>query len=51
MGAIVRILPTLPEITVFEEEPEIGAAPQAPFAIEKEGDTVAIGEMEFDFVE
>ena len=100
MGAIVRILPTLPEITVFEEEPEIEAAPQAPFAIEKEGgiyvvtgpameqlidsvnfsdqeslnyfhrtlrsrgvidalraagakegDTVAIGEMEFDFVE
>lgn len=100
MGAIVRILPTLPEITVFEEEPEVEAAPKAPFAIgkedgiyvvtgpameqlvdsvnfsdqeslnyfhrtlrsrgvidalraagAKEGDTVAIGEMEFDFVE
>ncbi|MCI7736822.1 MAG: GTPase ObgE [Clostridiales bacterium] len=100
MGAIVRILPTLPEITVFEEEPEVEAAPKAPFAIEKEdgiyvvtgpameqlvdsvnfsdeeslnyfhrtlrsrgvidalraagakeGDTVAIGEMEFDFIE
>ena len=100
MGAIVRILPTLPEITVFEEEPEVEAAPKAPFAIgkedgiyvvtgpameqlvdsvnfsdqeslnyfhrtlrsrgvidalraagAKEGDTVAIGEMEFDFIE
>ena len=100
MGAIVRILPTLPDITVFEEEPEVEAAPKAPFAIgkedgiyvvtgpameqlvdsvnfsdqeslnyfhrtlrsrgvidalraagAKEGDTVAIGEMEFDFVE
>ena len=100
MGAIVRILPTLPEITVFEEEPEAIAAPEAPFAIDrdgavyvvsgpamemlidsvnfsdeqslnyfhrtlrsrgvidalraagaKEGDTVAIGDMEFDFIE
>ena len=100
MGAIVRILPTLPEITVFEEEPEAIAAPEAPFTIDrdgavyivsgpamemlidsvnfsdeqslnyfhrtlrsrgvidalraagaKEGDTVAIGEMEFDFIE
>ncbi|MDO5299777.1 MAG: GTPase ObgE [Clostridia bacterium] len=100
MGAIVRILPTLPEITVFEEEPEIVAEEQAPFTVEKdqgvyfvsgqamdrligsvnfqdeqslnyfhrtlrsrgvidalraqgakEGDTVVIGEMEFDFVE
>ena len=100
MGAIVRILPTLPEITVFEEEPEAIAAPEAPFTIDrdgavyvvsgpamemlidsvnfsdeqslnyfhrtlrsrgvidalraagaKEGDTVAIGDMEFDFIE
>ena len=100
MGAIVRILPTLPEITIFEEEPEAIAAPEAPFTIDrdgavyvvsgpamemlidsvnfsdeqslnyfhrtlrsrgvidalraagaKEGDTVAIGDMEFDFIE
>ena len=100
MGAIVRILPTLPEITVFEEEPEAITAPEAPFTIDrdgeiyvvsgpamemlidsvnfsdeqslnyfhrtlrsrgvidalraagaKEGDTVAIGDMEFDFIE
>lgn len=100
MGAIVRILPTLPEITVFEEEPEAIAAPETPFTIDrdgavyvvsgpamemlidsvnfsdeqslnyfhrtlrsrgvidalraagaKEGDTVAIGDMEFDFIE
>jgi len=100
MGAIVRILPTLPEITVFEEEPEPIAAPEEPFTVSrdgavyvvsgpamdmligsvnfadeqslnyfhrtlrsrgvidalraagaKEGDTVAIGEMEFDFIE
>ena len=100
MGAIVRILPTLPETMVFEEEPEVEEGPQAPFTIEKEdgvyvvsgpvmeqlidsvnfsdeeslnyfhrtlrsrgvidalraagakeGDTVAIGEMEFDFIE
>ena len=100
MGAIVRILPTLPEITVFEEEPEAIAAPEAPFTIDrdgavyivsgpalemlidsvnfsdeqslnyfhrtrrsrgvidalraagaKEGDPVAIGDMEFDFIE
>ena len=100
MGAIVRILPTLPETTVFEEEPEVEEGPQVPFVIDiedgvyvvsgpameqlidsvnfddeeslnyfhrtlrsrgvidalraagaKEGDTVAIGEMEFDFIE
>ena len=100
MGAIVRILPTLPETGVFEEEPEAEEAPQAPFTVEiedgvyvvsgpameqlidsvnfsdeeslnyfhrtlrsrgvidalrkagaTEGDTVAIGEMEFDFIE
>ena len=100
MGAIVRILPTLPEITVFEEEPEVIEQESVPFTIQKEdgvyivtgramdmllgsvnfddeqslnyfhrtlrargvidalraegakeGDTVVIGEMEFDFVE
>ncbi|MDO5378300.1 MAG: GTPase ObgE [Clostridia bacterium] len=100
MGAIVRLLPTLPEITVFEEEPEAENAPQKPFEVVREGgvyvvsgpameqligsvnfddeeslgyfhrtlrgrgvidalraagasegDTVVIGEMEFDFVE
>ena len=100
MGAIVRILPTLPECRVFEEELPVETAEQAPFTIEKdggyyvvsgpameqlidsvnftdqeslnyfhrtlrsrgvidalraagakEGDSVIIGEMEFDFVE
>lgn len=100
MGAIVRLLPTLPEMTVFEEEPEIAQTPQKPFEVAREGgvyvvsgpameqligsvnfddeesmgyfhrtlrsrgvidalraagasegDTVVIGEMEFDFVE
>ena len=100
MGAIVRILPTLPEITVFEAEPEVIAEEAAPFTVRKEdgvfivegkamellidsinfsdeqslnyfhrtlrsrgvidalraagaqeGDTVAICDMEFDFVE
>ncbi len=37
MGAIVRILPTLPEMLVFPEEPEIIAEEQAPFTILKEG--------------
>ena len=100
MGAIVRTLPTLPEMTVFPEEPEIAAQEQKPFEVTKaygayvvsgpvverligsvnfedqesmnyfhrtlrsrgvidalraagakEGDTVIIDEMEFDFVE
>ena len=100
MGAIVRVLPTLPEILTFAEEAETEAAPQEPFTVEKvedyyvvegpamdmligsinfsdtqslnyfhrtlrsrgvidalraagakEGDTVVIGEMEFDFVD
>lgn len=100
MGAIVRLLPTLPEITVFEEEPEVVEAAAKPFEVVREndyyvvtgpameqlidsvnfddeesmgyfhrtlrsrgvidalraagaseGDTVVIGEMEFDFVE
>ncbi|MBR5287350.1 MAG: GTPase ObgE [Clostridia bacterium] len=100
MGAIVRILPTLPEMVVFPEEPEIIAEEQAPFTIvresgvyivegpameqlvnsvnftdqeslnyfhrmlrtrgvidalrangAKEGDTVIIDEMEFDFID
>ena len=37
MGAIVRILPTLPEMLVFPEEPEVIAEEQAPFTILKEG--------------
>ena len=36
MGAIVRILPTLPDITVFEEEPEVVQEPEAPFTVHKE---------------
>ena len=36
MGAIVRILPTLPEMVVFPEEPEIVAQDEAPFTITKE---------------
>lgn len=100
MGAIVRILPTLPDRRVFEEELPVETVEQAPFTIEKdggyyivsgpameqlidsvnftdqeslnyfhrtlrsrgvidalraagakEGDSVIIGEMEFDFVE
>ena len=100
MGAIVRILPTLPERRVFEEELPVETTEQEPFAIEKEdgyyivtgpameqlinsvnftdqeslnyfhrtlrsrgvidalraagakeGDSVVIGDMEFDFVE
>lgn len=37
MGAIVRILPTLPEMLVFPEEPEVISEEQAPFTIVKEG--------------
>lgn len=37
MGAIVRILPTLPERRVFEEELPVETTEQEPFAIEKEG--------------
>lgn len=100
MGAIVRILPTLPEIITFQPDPEIVESAEEPFSIDmdgdvyvvtgpamdrligsvnfsdeqslnyfhralrksgvidalrakgaKEGDTVAIGDMEFDFVE
>ena len=100
MGAVVRLLPTLPEAVVFEEEMPVEAEGQAPFTVgvengvyvvtgpamdqlmdsvnfgdqeslnyfhrtlrnrgvidalraagAKEGDTVAIGDMEFDFVE
>ena len=36
MGAIVRILPTLPEMVVFPEEPEVIEENKAPFTIEKE---------------
>ncbi len=36
MGAIVRILPTLPEMVVFPEEPEVVEAAQEPFTIVKE---------------
>ncbi len=38
MGAIVRILPTLPEMLVFPEEPEVVAEDAAPFTIRKESD-------------
>ena len=101
MGAIVRILPTLPETLVFEAEPEVIVPDEAPFTVHaeeqgyyvvegrameqligsvnfdddqsinyfhrtlrsrgvidalraagaKEGDTVAICDMEFDFIE
>lgn len=100
MGAVVRMLPTLPEAAVFEEEMPLDEGAQAPFIVSveggvyvvtgpamdqlmdsvnfadqeslnyfhrtlrnrgvidalreagaKEGDTVAIGDMEFDFVE
>ena len=37
MGAIVRILPTLPDRRVFEEELPVETAEQAPFTIEKDG--------------
>lgn len=36
MGAIVRILPTLPEMLVFPEEPEVITEDQPPFTIVKE---------------
>lgn len=100
MGAIVRLLPALPDMSAFEEEPESVQTAEAPFTISrdggvyvvegsfmdrligsvnfsdqeslnyfhrtlrssgvidalrkagaKEGDTVAICDMEFDFVE
>ncbi len=100
MGAIVRILPTLPEMLVFPEEPEVVEEAQEPFTVlkedgvyivegpamvqlissvnfsdqeslnyfhrmlrqlgvidalrkegAKEGDTVVIDEMEFDFID
>ena len=38
MGAIVRILPTLPDPRVFEEEPEVIHEEEAPFTITKEAD-------------
>ncbi len=38
MGAIVKTLPTLPEIVVFEEEPEVVRQEEAPFTITKEAD-------------
>ena len=38
MGAIVRVLPTLPEITVFEAEPEIVQEAQEPFTVRKVDD-------------
>ena len=37
MGAIVRILPTLPETLVFEAEPEVIAPDEAPFTVHAEG--------------
>jgi len=36
MGAIVRILPTLPEMVVFPEEPEVIEQAQEPFTVLKE---------------
>lgn len=100
MGAVVRMLPTLPEAAVFEEEMPLDEGAQAPFTVSmeggvyvvtgpamdqlmdsvnfadqeslnyfhrtlrkwgvidalreagaQEGDSVVIGEMEFDFVE
>lgn len=42
MGAIVRILPTLPQTTVFEEEPEPLPQAQEPFTIEKDGDAFIV---------
>ena len=36
MGAIVRILPTLPEMVVFPEEPEVIETAQEPFTVVKE---------------
>ena len=44
MGAIVRILPTLPQTLVFEEEPEIVQTEDAPFTITKESDDYYIVE-------
>ena len=44
MGAIVRILPTLPQTLVFEEEPEVVQAEDAPFTITKESDDYYIVE-------
>jgi len=38
MGAIVRVLPTLPETTVFEAEPEIVQEAQEPFTVRKVDD-------------
>ena len=38
MGAIVRVLPTLPDTLVFEEEPEVIHEEEAPFTITKEAD-------------
>ena len=38
MGAIVRILPTLPEILTFEQEPEVIHEEEAPFTVHKEAD-------------
>ena len=37
MGAIVRVLPTLPEMLTFAEEAESEAAPREPFTITKDG--------------
>ncbi|MGN0995527.1 MAG: GTPase ObgE [Candidatus Ventricola sp.] len=37
MGAIVRILPTLPETLVFEAEPETAPQDEAPFTVRREG--------------
>ncbi len=38
MSAIVRILPTLPEIATFEAEPEIVETEEAPFTVRREDD-------------
>ena len=38
MGAIVRILPTLPDTLVFEEEPICVEQEQAPFTVRREAD-------------
>ena len=37
MNAVIRILPTLPAISVFEEEPEAAGEQEEPFTVAKEG--------------
>ena len=42
MGAIVRILPTLPDMRTFAEEVEMEAAPEAPFTVFKDGEVYVV---------